>query len=272
MTRERLQAGLDGSLCSRISSLRYFETIDSTNSYLSREPAPAAGFFSIAVAGHQSAGRGRGDKRWQLPPGAGVCVSISYSFPKRPAQLPALTLSVGVCVARVLDGFLDTEVQLKWPNDLVLNGGKLGGILTELQTVGDRVTVITGFGINCRLPDNFRETLQSPGTLRPVDMAATGVAGSPVDPNVLCSALINAVAQTLERYSSDGFSKSYSEFLRRDFLWGRQLKVTGMASEIAGRASGIGRSGELLISDEDGHVTSVHAGSVELIPDAKRAS
>src|SRR5262245_2998906 len=118
----------------------------STNSELLRE-SPAAPV--LLVAGEQTAGRGRRGRRWHSAPGAGLTFSLSRRVRRPARELAALSLVTGVAVARALRG-LGVPVELKWPNDLVAGGAKLGGILVETRAAGRDTLAVFGIGINCR--------------------------------------------------------------------------------------------------------------------------
>ena len=105
--------------------------IDSTNDQLYDAPPPAPGAARVAFAELQSAGRGRRGRRWIAPFGSGLTFSISWTFAETPADLPALGLALGVAIAKVLCGLGAQSLSLKWPNDLLHDGRKLGGLLTS---------------------------------------------------------------------------------------------------------------------------------------------
>ncbi len=105
------------------------------------------------IAEYQTAGRGRRGRRWSTPLGAGLCLSVGWQFADAPAELSALTLAVGVVVRRALARVAGVEIALKWPNDLVWDERKLGGILLELTAEGQGgCHVVAGIGINVALP------------------------------------------------------------------------------------------------------------------------
>jgi len=139
---------------SRLDKLEAFSSIASTNTYLLAQPAPAVGRYRVAIADHQTSGRGRHNRRWLSAPGSGLCLSLSYTFAKTPEQLPGLTLAIGVGVVGALQHLEVDGVSLKWPNDIVALDGKLGGILTEVQSgFSDGATVVTGIGLNVCIRD-----------------------------------------------------------------------------------------------------------------------
>src|SRR5210317_2169135 len=117
----------------RLAAFDVFPEIGSTNTYLMQAAGPAPGMISIAATSNQTAGRGRQGKIWQSPPGSGIAISVAYTFAAQPANLPALTLMLGLGVVDALEELGATSVMIKWPNDLVALDGKLGGILAEAQ-------------------------------------------------------------------------------------------------------------------------------------------
>ena len=131
--------------------LEVFGEIDSTNSYLLNVPPPPAGRFRVAIAEHQTGGRGRMDRRWVSPAATGLCLSIAYTFTDTPSDLSCATLAVGIAIAEALEEIGILGIGLKWPNDLVFRGGKLGGILTELRSNrGSEIDHRRWCGYQCR--------------------------------------------------------------------------------------------------------------------------
>ena len=148
----RVRQALQEFTAANLDRFDVFPTIDSTNTFLLGQPGPDAGRFQVAIADQQTAGRGRHDRRWLSPPGAGLSLSVAYTFTAMPGQLPALTLAIGVGVINALQELGVPNLALKWPNDIVAVDGKLGGILTEVQQSEDEgATVVTGIGINVHM-------------------------------------------------------------------------------------------------------------------------
>ncbi|MCI6109909.1 MAG: biotin--[acetyl-CoA-carboxylase] ligase, partial [Oscillibacter sp.] len=128
-----------------------FDTIDSTNAYLKRIALDGAPDGTVAVAAEQTSGRGRRGRTFQSAAGKGVYLSVLLRPELTPAQLMPLTGFVAVAMSRAVDRVGGTNVQIKWTNDLVLNGRKLCGILTELSVEGETGAlqyVVPGIGIN----------------------------------------------------------------------------------------------------------------------------
>jgi len=159
---------LSDSVDGRIARLQVLATIDSTNSYLISEPAPAPGYWSVVIAHEQTDGRGRGGNAWHSPPGGGLWLSAAHTFETPPANLAPLTLVLGVVVASELEALGVEDVGVKWPNDIVADGRKLGGILVETASPG--ATAVMGLGLNLRLADPA--DIGGDPALEPVDLAS----------------------------------------------------------------------------------------------------
>jgi len=136
-------------------------TVDSTNRFLVDLTDPlAAGSAQLCVAELQNAGRGRRGRSWVAPFGSGICMSVGWQFEEAPPTFSALSLAVGVAVVNALRALGAADVGLKWPNDLLWKGRKLGGILIEMrgESAGP-ARVIIGIGINMRMPAAVRLSL-----------------------------------------------------------------------------------------------------------------
>ena len=123
-----IQAKMTGLPRERLDILEVFAEIGSTNNYLLDQPAPLPGRIRVAVAQRQTAGRGRLERPWHSLESSGLCLSMSYTFASRPEMISCLTLATGVSLIGSLEKLGADGLGLKWPNDLMFNGGKLGGI------------------------------------------------------------------------------------------------------------------------------------------------
>ena len=126
---ERLSAPVRG----RLRSLDVVWSVDSTNTTLFSRPFPPNGSTEVMLAEYQTAGRGRRGRAWLAPPGGAICLSLSWTFRDVPEDLGALGLVIGVCELRALRELGILDAKLKWPNDVLVEGRKLGGILIELR-------------------------------------------------------------------------------------------------------------------------------------------
>ena len=133
--------------------VHHFETLDSTNDLAKELAARGAPEGTVVVAETQTGGRGRLGREWNSPPGVGLYVSLVLRPMLPPMELPQITLTTAVAVVRAVRRVAGVAPGIKWPNDLLFNGKKLGGILTEMETESDRIRhVVVGLGLNVNNP------------------------------------------------------------------------------------------------------------------------
>ncbi len=257
-----IREALTPATASRMAELDIFPEIDSTNGWLMAQPAPDTGMHRVAITGHQTAGRGRGDKRWLSAPGSSLCLSIAHSFLEKPDNLPALTLAVGVAAVRALRDTGADDVKLKWPNDIVAGGGKLGGMLAESHyRTESGATVVIGIGINLGLTPHILASVDSDWAHAPVDLAS--IAAGKVSPESLAAAMIERIVDSLLTFEAQGFGAFADTWRRYDWLQGRTVTVRQPGGALRGTASGIDSDGALLVK-QAATMTRVIAGSVEV--------
>jgi BirA family biotin operon repressor/biotin-[acetyl-CoA-carboxylase] ligase len=256
-----IRAGLGDFVSSRLARIETFAEIDSTNSYLMQRVAPAPGWFHAALTDNQTAGRGRHGRRWSSPPGSGLCLSIAYTFAEHPENLAALTLAIGLGVVEGLEDLGAPDIQLKWPNDLIADGGKLGGILTETQSRSNgAIAVVSGIGLNVELPGE----LDLDGDLdRPqhvVDLA--GVADRVPPRNQLAAGIVERLCMTCVAFEQGGFAEHAARWSARDWLLGRKLTVDAPGHRFEGTGAGVAEDGALLVDTGAGTLSRVTSGTV----------
>jgi BirA family biotin operon repressor/biotin-[acetyl-CoA-carboxylase] ligase len=256
-----IRAGLDGVTRARLELLETFDEIDSTNSYLMQQVQPRPGSARVAATLNQTAGRGRYGKKWLSPPGSGLCLSIAYTFVREPENLPALTLAIGLGVIKALQVCGVDGVMLKWPNDLVLNGGKLGGILTEAHASGTKtISIVTGIGVNIDVGAGFERQLEPNLALPVADLSACGTELPTHDR--MTAHLINATNSTFAEYEACGFAPFLRRWLAYDWLQGQNVTVDIQQRYLSGVVAGIDEEGALLIDSDTEERLRVTSGSV----------
>ena len=253
----------------KIESLELFGEVASTNSYLMSEPPPAAGHCRVAVADHQTYGRGRHNRRWLSQPGDGLCLSLAYTFANAPAHLSAVTLALGVGVVGALQVLQVTGVRLKWPNDIVACDGKLGGILTEVQPGhGDKVTIVAGIGININFRSPVDFAADSDWALRAVDL--NSIAGELPTRELLAGTVIENQYATLTGFEASGLDGFRELWRQHDWLLGRAIVVDTADEQVRGTAAGVDIDGALVVDTANGR-TRVISGSIVLAETASAA-
>jgi BirA family biotin operon repressor/biotin-[acetyl-CoA-carboxylase] ligase len=228
--------------------LELLDTCASTNTLLLERARGGAPSGSVLACELQSAGRGRRGNRWQSGLGGSLAFSLLWRFGQGAAGLAGLSLAAGLAVARALAS-LDIEgVQLKWPNDLLHAGRKLGGILIELhgEAAGPSAAVI-GIGLNLRLRAGVRDAIAQPVT----DLAA--IAKQVPQRNRLLAATLIELARVLELFAKHGFAPLRQEWVAHHAHQGRLVTLSsGEGKTVTGRAAGVAEDGALLLETARG--------------------
>jgi len=245
---------------SRLEKLEVFSTIASTNTYLMSQPPPAAGSFRVAIADHQTSGRGRHYRRWISRPGAGLCLSVAYTFGKPGGRLDGLTLAIGVGVIGALRQLGIADVRLKWPNDIVALDGKLGGILTEVQS-GRRAatTVVTGIGLNIDVGKRLDFGAECGWARHPVDLRQLVSILPPRER--IAGTIVDHLYLTFCHFEESGLAGFMDDWRRHDWLRGREITVELPDRNLTGVAAGVAEDGTLLV-DSGGERVPVISGSI----------
>ena len=240
-----------------IHRLRVLEETDSTNARLLAE-APRSG-FDVLFAETQTAGRGRRGRSWHSPKGAHLYMSLGYVYAGNLSQLPPLALAVGLACAQAVTELTALPVRLKWPNDLYLDGRKLGGILIETQPLGNgQVHVVVGIGLNVRMPAEAAAMIDQPWS----DLQS---AATIVDRNRLAAQILDSLVTTLYKFASDGFAAFRADFERHDLLLNREVDIHDASGVQRARARGVDANGALLVEMAgDGVLRPLHAGEVSI--------
>ena len=230
---------------------------DSTNVVLLTRAEAGAASGTVVIAEEQTAGRGRRGRTWIASPGDSLTFSLLWRF--APGTAPAgLSLAVGVAVARALKKVGAGETALKWPNDILKDGRKLGGILVELLPGAPHAAVI-GIGINLRFPAAMPDDVRAAS-------AAIDAAGIAADQNELLAALLAELLITLETFATAGFAAVRPEWMMRHAFQDARVRLStdfGPATE--GICRGVDTDGALLL-EVDGRITRILSGEVSLRP------
>lgn len=260
LDRDAIVSSLDASVAGKIQSIDLLHETNSTNTRLSSQPAARPGFASVCIAEHQSGGRGRLGREWQSPYASGLLLSMGWCFPETPPMIQALSLAVGVGIRNALSKSGIADVGLKWPNDLVCDAGKLGGILVELQgEAGGPANVITGVGINYRLSDQARDAMEQ---IQAADLYGLGGDDTP-GRNDVCAMLVTAMIGACEQFEQSGFERFLSDWRAADAYRDLPVSVCRGEKTVDGVARGIDDDGALLV-EIDGEMRRYVSGEMSL--------
>ena len=261
-----IRQGFDARTSAALNRLELHDDIESTSERLRELPAPAADHFDAVLAEYQANGRGRRGRQWLSPFGSGLCFSVNRCFEMVPAALPALSLAVGVGVCRVLRDHVTHSVGLKWPNDLVTDSGKLGGLLIDVQGEADGpIVIVIGIGLNFDVSAAMVEQVAQAGGLAPVGLRDFAE-DSGLSRNLLAALLINELHTVLTEFERSGFDTFADEWRRYDWLADRPVTAQIGPRLVSGTARGITNDGALLI-DSKGELQHLVSGEISLRPD-----
>ena len=241
-----VQDELSSGASERLHALDVFDVVPSTNTWLIDQSPPEPGQYRVAIARHQTAGRGRSSNRWHSAPEASLCLSMSYTFRKTPEHLPPLTLALGVKAADVLAEVGVPDIALKWPNDIYVRDAKLGGILTEVQQ-RKRVSVVAGIGINLDVDDSMAAAI-SDGRIAP-PIGLKHVVDEPPERNILSARVIEAWVEAIDEFESGGFESFAKRFNAYDWLNGRTIVAETPQGSFEGVANGVDSTGALRLTE-----------------------
>lgn len=236
-----------------------YDVLDSTNLQAKLDAEHGAGQGALVVADMQTAGRGRRGRSWSSPPGTNVYFSLILKPDIAPDKASMLTPVMALAVAQGIQKSCGLEAQIKWPNDIVINGKKVCGMLAEMSLERDYIHyVVIGVGINVGL-QGF-----------PEEIAATAAClqqecGRRVSRAELIANVMRAFEENYELFLQhedlSGLREQYRSLLVNN---GKEVRVLDPKGEFRGIAQGINDLGELLVEREDGSVTAVYAGEVSV--------
>ncbi len=267
----RLPQGLE-----LFEELRRFDSIDSTNGYLLAEARRGARQGLVVVADHQSAGRGRLGRSWEAPPGSSLLVSVLLRPDLPPGRAQVLGLVMALAASDACDAATGLRPALKWPNDLVVEDRKLGGVLSETELEGPLTkAVVVGLGLNLRWPGGRPEGVGESATtlddaLRAAEARGLRTRGrDSISRDGLLAELLRALEVRLATLSGAGPEQLLSEYRSLCATLGRSVRVELPGRTLEGFASGVDSEGRLLVQDT-GSVHVVAVGDVVHVREARR--
>lgn len=239
-------------------------SVDSTNRFVGDlDEELVAGHAQLCVAELQNAGRGRRGRSWMAPFGSGICMSVGWQFIEAPPTFSALSLAVGVAVVTALRTLGASDVGLKWPNDLIWKGRKLGGILVEMrgESAGPAHVVI-GIGINMHMPTAIRLQLVEQQAAVIADLHEILRERTPPR-NIVVGVVLSELVAMLTTFATEGFAPFHETWRTFDTLADASVKVLNGAQTTLGFARGVEPDGTLIV-DVEGDIRRFASGEVSL--------
>jgi BirA family transcriptional regulator, biotin operon repressor / biotin---[acetyl-CoA-carboxylase] ligase len=227
--------------------IQLVDVIDSTNTALLAQAANGAVSGTCLAAELQVAGRGRRGRQWVSALGASLTFSLLWRFDRGAAGLGGLSLVVGVAVADALRA-LGVAAQLKWPNDIVMNDHKLGGVLIETQgdMLGPTMAVI-GIGLNVRLPEALRDAIDQPVTDIATEVQHAAVTSPALNRNVLLATVLIQLVRRLQEFEREGFAGLRDQWRALNVHQGQQVQVLSGIASYRAKVIDIDKDGALIV-------------------------
>ena len=240
-------------------NLVVFDEVDSTNNEARRMAEKGALEGTVILAARQTAGKGRRGRNWESPRGTGIWKSFLLRPEFEPSHASMLTLTAAMAVAQGIRRTTGLDCQIKWPNDIVINGKKLCGILTEMKIRGEKAEYVSiGVGINMNQRE-FPEELQDKATSLALEL------GCEVVREEITAGVVERFEKNYELFLEKQDLQSLREEYERLLLnKDRQVRILEKEKESIGIARGITPAGELLVEDENGAVRQVLSGEVSV--------
>jgi BirA family biotin operon repressor/biotin-[acetyl-CoA-carboxylase] ligase len=254
----QIEAMLNEQSKALISLLEVHDQIDSTNRYLVEHARYQVASGLVCFAEQQTAGKGRRGREWVSPFGSNIYLSIAWQFPQGGyAAIAGLSLAVGVMVIRALKEQQIHEVGLKWPNDIMSQGKKLGGILIEVTgEVDGGCSVVIGVGLNLLLPESKAQNITQAWT----DIAQ--ITGQRSARNALAGSLLNHLLPVIADFETVGIKRYLDEWRAYDCLKGLPATLFIAQQAITGIIEGVNDDGLLLLKRDNGTVQAFASGEV----------
>lgn len=240
-------------------SLHYFDELGSTNVQADLEAGNGVQEGTLVVADMQTAGLGRRGRSWHSPAGTNIYFTLILRPSCMPDQASGITLVMALAVAEAIGESCGVRAQIKWPNDVVVNGKKVCGILTQMNVDGGAIRhVVVGVGVNAGEQD-FPPEIAATATSLQVE------SGRKLSRASLVAAIMRFFEEAYESFMRDGglapVRERYESLLVNR---GRAVIVLDPKGEYKGIARGINERGELLVEREDGSISNVYAGEVSV--------
>ena len=257
ITVDELQAQLRTRVMGR-REIHVLRETDSTNLQAKMMAEQGAAEGTLVVADTQTGGRGRRGRIWHSPAGRNIYASIVLRPLLSPSQAPQITLMTAVALAETLNGFPALDAKIKWPNDVMVGGKKIAGILTEISTDMEVVDyVVVGFGLNV----NTRQE-DVPEEIRPIATSIRMEKGVETSRTRLLCDLMDSFESCYDMLIHDGFGPVMSQWRSMTDIIGRRVRVDVMGTRHSGIVEAVDDDGVLILKDDGGKTHRILSGDV----------
>ncbi|RRQ22440.1 bifunctional biotin--[acetyl-CoA-carboxylase] ligase/biotin operon repressor BirA [Thiohalobacter thiocyanaticus] len=245
LSSQAITEALEPQVADRLGPLHILAQIDSTNDFLAARLADPAAQGAVCLAEYQHRGRGRRGREWRSPFGRNLYLSLLWRFPCGPAAMQGLSLAVGTALIAALEQIGLQGAGLKWPNDILVDGSKLAGILIDMSgEAGGPTAAVIGVGINVAMPADAGSGIGQAWTDLRTQLDET------VSRNRLAAGVLNHLVTAVREYEQTGLAGFQPAWQRHDLAHNRAVTVHLPQGEVAGQARGIDESGALIVEIE----------------------
>lgn len=245
LSHEAITAGLNPEAAARLAALEILPRTESTNEVLRARLADSDAHGTVCLAESQRRGRGRRGRDWISPFGHNLYLSLLWRFPCGPDTMQGLSLAIGTALVAALE---ETGLQgagIKWPNDILVGGRKLGGILIDMAGAsGGPTAAVIGVGLNVAMPETVGEDIDQDWT----DLRSH--LPEAVSRNRLAAGVINQIIAAVRQYEQTGLAGFQPAWQRHDLARDRRVTLHLPDEAVAGHARGIDESGALIVEIE----------------------
>ena len=242
--------------------IHYMKTTNSPNEVGKKLAADGCADGMTVVAEEQTSGKGRLARGWFSPYGRGVWVSVVLKPPFLPEEAPKCTLMAAVAVVKAINKYKGVHASIKWPNDILLEGRKMVGILTEMSAEFGKINyIVIGTGINTNVPRSM-----VPDELKELAISVADVAKEPIHRVQILADYLKNLEELYETACREGFGPVFAEWRKYSNTIGQAVKVMAMDKTYYGTAVDIDDNGLLIVKRDDGTLEKVIAGDVSIRP------
>ena len=257
LSERSIKSSLPKALLNDIDSIFIEDSTESTNDNAKEHLKNQRNLFSVHLAEQQVSGRGRNNKKWVSPHGQNIYLSLGWKSSINHSQLEGLSLAVATSLISSLKEFTSSDLKIKWPNDLLINGKKISGILIETTDSEDGLDIVIGIGINVHMDESEGSEIdQSWGNLEENPT-------SKLDRNKIIVSIVSEMYKLFKGYPNSGFKKYHHVFETHNLLKDKLCKVETDKETYEGKVIGVNEVGELLL-EKNGKIQHLRYGEVSI--------
>jgi len=256
---ETLKNKLAGKLIGH--QVYFFSEIDSTNDEAFNLAAAGSPEGTVVIADSQTKGKGRLQRAWHSPAGSNIYTSVILRPNLKPDRAPQISILAGIAVAEIMNNFCPGMVNLKWPNDVLLKGKKLCGILAQVKTSVNKLDfVVLGIGINININYNqFPQDIKNTATSLAIET------GRNISRQELIISLYENLAKWYKKLIADDFSAVKEKWLSMAPMIGKRVQIMSGNEMISGKAIGIDEQGSLVLLTAGDKKIKISAGDATIL-------